>query len=382
MRQRSLSGLTFSLALLLSLALPSAGWAHKASDSFIYLDQTQSQVRIDLALRDLALLLPLDGNGDGQLNGAEVRSARADITRLVEQGLTLSNSAGRCQLVGQQWGLSRHSDGPYAAGRYQVACPDNQPPATLEYSLLFDRDPLHRSLVSITDSQDERLGVLGPDDRTLALENSGSVAGNVLQLFLTFLYEGVIHLLIGLDHILFLLVLMLPATLPLNRRQSAGGMVAERGLKARLLELVGIVTAFTVAHSITLALAALNIVTLPIAWVETVIALSIAIAALNVVWPILGRKTWKLAFGFGLIHGFGFASVLGDLTSGVSQLAVALAGFNLGVELGQLGLLLVLFPTLYLFSRFRLYERAAVPAILLAVGGLSLYWVAERAASI
>lgn len=382
MRQRSLSGLTFSLALLLSLALPSAGWAHKASDSFIYLDQTQSQVRIDLALRDLALLLPLDGNGDGQLNGAEVRSARADITRLVEQGLTLSNSAGRCQLVGQQWGLSRHSDGPYAAGRYQVACPDNLPPATLEYSLLFDRDPLHRSLVSITDSQDERLGVLGPDDRTLALENSGSVAGNVLQLFVTFLYEGVIHLLIGLDHILFLLVLMLPATLPLNRRQSAGGMVEKRGLKARLLELVGIVTAFTVAHSITLALAALNIVTLPIAWVETVIALSIAVAALNVVWPILGRKTWKLAFGFGLIHGFGFASVLGDLTSGVSQLAVALAGFNLGVELGQLGLLLVLFPTLYLFSRFRLYERAAVPAILLAVGGLSLYWVAERAASI
>ncbi|MCK7552528.1 HupE/UreJ family protein [Marinobacter goseongensis] len=382
MRQRSLSGLTFSLALLLSLALPSAGWAHKASDSFIYLDQTQSQVRIDLALRDLALLLPLDGNGDGQLNGAEVRSARADITRLVEQGLTLSNSAGRCQLVGQQWGLSRHSDGPYAAGRYQVACPDNLPPATLEYSLLFDRDPLHRSLVSITDSQDERLGVLGPDDRTLALENSGSVAGNVLQLFVTFLYEGVIHLLIGLDHILFLLVLMLPATLPLNRRQSAGGMVEKRGLKARLLELVGIVTAFTVAHSITLALAALNIVTLPIAWVETVIALSIAIAALNVVWPILGRKTWKLAFGFGLIHGFGFASVLGDLTSGVSQLAVALAGFNLGVELGQLGLLLVLFPALYLFSRFRLYERAAVPAILLAVGGLSLYWVAERAASI
>ncbi|MGB1949507.1 MAG: HupE/UreJ family protein [Marinobacter sp.] len=374
--------LPMGLALLGLLSLSSTAWAHKASDSFIYLDQNQSQVRIDLALRDLALLLPLDRNGDGQLNGAEVRSARGDITRLVEQGLTLSNSAGSCQLVGQQWGLSRHSDGPYAAGRYQVDCPDNQPAATLEYSLLFDRDPLHRSLISITDSQGERLGVLGPDDRTLALENTGSVAGNAVQLFVTFLYEGVIHLLIGLDHILFLLVLMLPATLSLNSRRSASGTVEERGLKARLLELVGIVTAFTVAHSITLALAALDIVTLPIAWVETVIALSIAVAALNVAWPVLGRKTWKLAFGFGLIHGFGFASVLGDLTSGVSQLAVALAGFNLGVELGQLGLLLVLFPALYLCGRFRLYERAAVPAILLAVGALSLYWVAERATSI
>ncbi|MDX1599861.1 MAG: HupE/UreJ family protein, partial [Marinobacter sp.] len=206
--------------------------------------------------------------------------------------------------------------------------------------------------------------------------------GNSLKLFGTFLYEGIVHLLIGLDHILFLLVLMLPATLPLKTRGAGKQSRQGRDLKPRLLELVGVVTAFTVAHSITLALAALEIVTLPIAWVETVIALSIAVAALNVFWPILGRKTWKLAFGFGLIHGFGFASVLGNLTSGVSQTVVALAGFNLGVELGQLALLVVMFPLLYLCGRFRIYERAAVPALLLMVGALSLYWVAERATAI
>ncbi|MEX2473657.1 HupE/UreJ family protein [Marinobacter sp.] len=374
--------LTTSLGLLLLMTLPLTSWAHKASDSFIYVDQSEPQLRIDLALRDLALILPLDRNNDGQLNGAEVRQSRDAITRLVDGGLTLSNASGRCQLVGQQWGLSRHSDGPYAAGQYQVACPDSQPPASMEYSLLFDQDPLHRGLVSISDGQGERLAVLAPDEQKLALDVNTGTLGSSFQLFGTFLYEGVIHLLIGLDHILFLLVLMLPATLPLKPRQPAEMTRHRDNLRVRLLELVGIVTAFTVAHSITLALAALNIVTLPIAWVETVIALSIAVAALNVFWPFLGHKTWKLAFGFGLIHGFGFASVLGDLTSGVSQTVVALAGFNLGVELGQLGLLVVLFPVLYLCGRFRLYERAAVPAMLLMVGALSLYWVAERATAI
>lgn len=374
--------LTIRLLLLLIMTLPLSSWAHKASDSFIYLESAQSELRIDLALRDLALVLPLDTNGDGQLTGAELRSNRAGITRFVDQGVAIASASGRCDLEGQQWGLSSHSDGPYAAARYRIVCADNEPPATLEYNLLFEQDALHRGLVSVNNGDTERLAVLGPDNRVLTLDPLTGAGARVLDLFGTFLVEGVIHLLIGLDHILFLLVLMLPATLPRKGRRASDHNRPEHSLRARLLELVGIVTAFTVAHSMTLALAALDIVTLPIAWVETVIALSIALAALNVFWPVLGRKTWKLAFGFGLIHGFGFASVLGDLTSGVSQIVVALAGFNLGVELGQLGLLLVLFPVLYACGRFPLYQRAAVPLMLMTVGALSLYWVAERATAI
>nr|WP_236744518.1 HupE/UreJ family protein [Marinobacter similis] len=118
---------------------------------------------------------------------------------------------------------------------------------------------------------------------------------------------------------------------------------------------------------------------LPIAWVETVIAASIVVAAVNVVWPLLGRKTWPLAFGFGLIHGFGFASVLSDLTSGTANLAVALAGFNVGVELGQLALLAICFPLLTLLAQTTpLYQRALVPLTLLGVIGISLMWVWER----
>lgn len=363
-----------AVGLLLSL-FASLAYGHKASDSFVYYDQDESTLRVDVALRDLALVLPLDRNHDQLLSGAELRASRGKITGWTEQGLRLSNDNGVCRLKGQQWGLSSHSDGPYAAALYQVICPDNGMPTTLQYNLLFEQDPLHRGLLSIDTGAATTLKVATPDQKTVALAVNGD--GTALALFGTFLYEGVLHLLIGLDHILFLLVLILPATL----RKGNGFPGSRPGdtFRSRLWSLAGIVTAFTVAHSITLGLAAFNVVALPIAWVETFIALSIALAALNVVWPVLGRKTWKLAFGFGLVHGFGFASVLGDLTNGVSDLALALAGFNIGVELGQLALLVVAFPALYLLASHRVYERAVVPVLLVATGALSLLWVVERA---
>ncbi|MFC4257440.1 HupE/UreJ family protein [Marinobacter lacisalsi] len=369
--------LNWLMLTLLALTTTNAS-AHKASDGFIYLDQsnpTASTVRVDLALRDLSLALPMDSNGDGQLTGAEVKAARAAVTGFVESGLDLRSDAGACILKGTQWGLARHSDGPYAATRYDIHCPGDAPATAMNYNLLFDLDPLHRGLVQRTTVSGESLAVMGPDQRRLDL----AAPPSGFETFASFLYEGVVHLLIGLDHILFLLVLILPATYLQRRQRESAAETGRAGFRARLWQLTGIVTAFTVAHSITLALAALDIVQLPIAWVEMVIALSILVAAMNVVWPILGHKTWKLAFGFGLIHGFGFASVLGDLTSGVSQTVTALAGFNIGVELGQLGLLIMVFPLLFVLGKYRVYARAGVPAMILAVSCISIYWVTERA---
>jgi len=363
---------------LTTIALMSASGmaaAHKASDSFLYLNSGPTELRMDVALRDLALLVSIDSNGDNEISGQELRQARPEITRTIESALTFSNSSGNCGLAGKTWGISEHSDGVYSAARYAIRCPDDEPPEALEYDLLFGQDALHRGLVSLDYNGQTRLAVLGPDSRILDLADKDTPS--YFSVFKTFVYEGVIHLLIGLDHILFLLVLIIPATLSTHKDLTHG--VQSKALRGRLLELTGIVTAFTVAHSITLALAALDIVSLPIAWVETVIALSIGLAALNVAWPVLGHKTWKLAFGFGLVHGFGFASVLGDLTSGVSDLAVALAGFNLGVELGQLALLVVGFPVLYYLGKNRIYQEGAVPVMLAGIGAISLFWVVQRA---
>ncbi|WP_421866975.1 HupE/UreJ family protein [Marinobacter adhaerens] len=363
---------------LITLALATVSGmtaAHKASDSFLYLDSGPTELRMDVALRDLALLMSIDSNGDNEVSGRELRQLRPEITRTVESALTFSNSSGNCNLAGEKWGISEHSDGVYSAARYAIRCPDGEPPEALEYNFLFKQDALHRGLVSLDYNGQTRLAVLGPDSRTLDL--AGTDTPGYFSVFKTFVYEGIVHLLIGLDHMLFLLVLIIPATLSTAKTQEPSDQ--STGLRGRLLGLAGIITAFTVAHSITLALAALDIVSLPIAWVETVIALSIGLAALNVAWPIFGHKTWKLAFGFGLVHGFGFASALGDLTSGISGLAVALAGFNLGVELGQLALLVVGFPVLVYLGKNRMYQKGAVPVMLAGIGAISLFWVVQRA---
>lgn len=357
------------------LALANPVLAHKASDSFMYLDTDSGQFRIDVALRDLALLVPLDTNRDGEVTGGEFRQHRGAVLNAIEAGITLSTGNSACELQGEQWGISQHSDGAYAATRYQVLCAGGQPPERLEYRLLFDQDSLHRGLIQISTGDESSLAVAGPDSQTVDLRPAGHAG--LWHSFATFLQEGVVHLLIGLDHILFLLVLVLPASLTRNQPTTFPRLWLPS--RAQVIELSAVVTAFTVAHSITLALAALKIVSLPIAWVETVIAASIVVAAVNVVWPVLGRRTWPLAFGFGLIHGFGFASVLSDLTSGTANLAVALAGFNVGVELGQLALLAICFPLLTLLAQATpLYQRALVPVILLGVVGVSLMWVWER----
>lgn len=360
----------------LMLLMSAASWAHKASDGFVYLDQSgdATSLRVDLALRDLVLVVPLDTNQDRQITGRELNQARADITRFIEAGIALGADGQACRLTGSDWGLTRHSDGPYASARYAVRCPDGATVTSVTYSLLFDIDSLHRGLLQRLDGKTEQLAVLGPDAPTLSFDAQPPA---LFGMFVDFLKQGIIHLLLGFDHLLFLLVLILPATL--NRREAPGH---RRVLTKRLLELGGIISSFTVAHSITLALAALDIVRPPVAWIEIIIALSIALTAANLFFPVLGRKTWRLAFGFGLIHGFGFASVLGDLTSGTSQIVLALAGFNMGVEVGQIALVVLVFPLLYSLSQFRLYQRAAVPAIALIVSAMSLYWVVERVAGL
>lgn len=356
--------------LLLFFSLPAL--AHKASDGFIYLDQTHegiTTVRIDLALRDLALVVALDTNNDHQVTGTEVTRARKDITDYFESGVTLFSASGDCELQNDDWGITHHSDGPYAAALYKVKCANGESVTGVKYTMLADVDSLHRGLLQRLTPDSEQLAVLGPDSPE-AEWTSQSLS--LIDSFIGFLKQGVTHLLFGYDHVLFVLVLMLPATI---RRTSAPG---RNMLAGRLWKLTGIASAFTVAHSLTLALAVLDIVRPPSAYIEILIAVTIAITALNLIWPLLGHKTWRLAFGFGLIHGFGFATVLADLTSGASQTAVALAGFNVGVEIGQLGLLVVLFPLFYSMGEYRFYRRYAIPAIAAVVTLLSLAWAVQR----
>jgi hypothetical protein len=186
--------------------------------------------------------------------------------------------------------------------------------------------------------------------------------------------QGVWHIWIGFDHILFLLALLLPAVMARHGKEWRG--VA--AFRPALTKVVAIVTAFTVAHSLTLALAALRWVTLPSRWVETAIAATVILAAVHNLRPFLPGKGWQVAFFLGLIHGFGFAGVLVDLGLPTGALSAALAGFNLGVEAGQLGIVALFLPVAYLLRGSWFYRRAVFQGGSAVVATCALLWFLER----
>jgi hypothetical protein len=190
----------------------------------------------------------------------------------------------------------------------------------------------------------------------------------------TFVREGVTHIWQGFDHVLFLLALLLPAVL----RREAGQWTATDRFREPLLRVVKLVTAFTVAHSLTLSLAVLGIVDLPPRVVEPIIAASVIAAALNNLRPWFGERGWLVAGGFGLIHGFGFAGALLDLGLKGSTLATALVSFNVGVELGQLAIVAAFLPLAFGLRCSWGYQVLAVRSGSAAVALLAAVWMAER----
>jgi hypothetical protein len=142
---------------------------------------------------------------------------------------------------------------------------------------------------------------------------------------------------------------------------------------------VKVVTAFTLAHSITLSLAALEALVLPSRLVESTIALSVILAALNNVRPVVEERRWLMAFIFGLVHGFGFASVLTELGLPRDALLLALVGFNLGVEAGQLVIVSAFLPLAFLLRATPLYRRGVMTGGSLSIALVAAIWLGERA---
>jgi len=209
--------------------------------------------------------------------------------------------------------------------------------------------------------------------------------GFLLRSLWVMIQSGMWHIWIGFDHILFLLALLLPSVLKFrsNTKVLPAGSdnnvwVPVERLRPALKNVVKIVTFFTIAHSITLCLAAFNIISLPPRLIESVIAISIALAAIHNIYPLFSGKEWLIAFGFGLFHGFGFASVLAEKGLNGNYLGLSIFGFNLGVEIGQLAIILLVFPILYLLRKTFLYPKIRVFGSIILIL-FSLYWFIERA---
>ena len=366
-----LIGCALSLVFML---LPLAASAHKPSDSYLNLTVAGSEVKgqWDIALRDIDYAIGLDTDDDGAITWDELRSREAELAAYAFSRLRVASGAGPCPLRLTALMVDRHSDGAYAVLRFAGACSAEIKKLTAEYRLFFDLDPLHRGLTSVTAAGVTRTSIFSPER---ARQQFDIGASTPLSQFVAFLSEGVSHIGSGIDHLLFLLALLLPAMFV----RTKDGLQPVARFTDAFWNVFKIVTAFTVAHSVTLSLAALQVVTLPSRWVETAIAASVLLAAVNNIYPMVQRRLWLVAFIFGLIHGFGFASVLLDMGLPRDALVLSLLGFNLGVELGQILVVIIFFLLVYFVRTTRFYRRVVVPAGSALIALIAVVWILERA---
>jgi hypothetical protein len=363
--------------------------AHKPSDSYLTMsvpkDGSDVAVRWDIALRDLDYVLQLDRDNDGALTWGEVRARGDDITKYATANLVLTSKDKPCLLsTAAPMQLDKHSDGTYAVLSLTAACGAAITEALqVKYSLLFDVDPSHRGLVQwLAPGEKEALSViLGTETATQKLPLQAPSAWETFQQYVV---EGAFHIWIGYDHILFLLSLLLPAVLIFSKVMGENAkkvtlIQPAPSFIAALKEVLKVVTAFTLAHSITLSLAALSVVSLPSRWIESAIAASIIVAAVQNIRGVVDSKRWIMAFGFGLIHGFGFASVLADLGLPQNALITALVGFNVGIEGGQLAIVAVFMPLAFWLRSTKFYQVAIFKWGSVLIALLALYWFVQRA---
>ena len=366
-------------AALAGLAVAPASHAHKLSDSYLSLrlagDGRTFNGQWDIALRDLDYAIVLDANRDGAITWGELKAAESKVADYALHRLSV-DAIGRgdresCTLRAGPLLVDEHVDGHYAVLRFTAACPIRPAQLALHYTLLFDVDPTHRGLLDIAALGAEQAAVLPREAPFVAINLESPQRWHQFAEFVT---EGVWHIWKGYDHILFLLTLLFPAVIVYRN----GRWEPRESARAAGLDVIRVVTAFTVAHSLTLSLAVLGLVHVPSRLVESAIAATVLLGALNNLVPVVRERRWWVAFAFGLVHGLGFASVLADLGLRGYSLVLALIGFNSGVEAGQLAIVMAFLPLALWLRDTLFYRRIFVPVGSGAIGMVATIWFLSR----
>jgi hypothetical protein len=347
-----------ALAVLLFARMAHAHTVGLSNGHYAFDGQAQTMsAEITFAQRELIMLVPeIDADHDGELDSDELAAGTAAVTRAVVAGVKVTADSTACPGTLQRAWLLEGENGVVVTARY--TCPRAPRRLTVVWSL-FGPGGLtagHRQVASLSAGGKTESTVLDSAHATWTRDLSGGTSHSA-GIAWSMLKLGFEHILTGYDHLVFLLGLII-----------VGGT---------LRSLLGVVTAFTLAHSITLALAALGVLAPSPRIVEPAIALSIAYVGLENLFVEDASKRWRITFPFGLIHGFGFAAALREIALPHAQVPVALVSFNVGVEIGQLAVLAVALPLTVAARRAPQFGHRGVRVVssTIALAGVVLFVV-------
>ena len=366
--QRSLQVIGVVVVVLLCGRLD----AHDEGHSVLTLDAGRSSPAVsgvlEIPLADIEPMVNLDANGDFTVSQLELENKSELVRAIVVDSVELERSSAACTLRVEDLRSIRLESGPHVLVRFSALCPSR---GMLSVSTtLFFGHSAYSVLVSARTAHGAFDSVLTPANPVWRESDAPTWWGTLLR----FVSNGIHHVIVGYDHIAFVLLLLLPSVL----RRTAGGWSRVDNVRQTVTYLARIVTLFTTAHSITLALATTALVRLPVRPIEVTIAASIVVAGIVNLTKYSARMGAPLAFGFGLVHGFGFANVLVETGSQGMRLVPMLAGFNVGVEAAQLAIVFTALPVLLAFCRVPAYSRIVIPGLSIALALCGAVWVAGR----
>lgn len=364
----SIRKLTVVIGALLLLS-PASAYAHESIKTSVFLDVGKSSIvgNIEIPMPFLARAIGRDGLIDvsADSDAAKVYLAQ-HLVVTGEDGARWATEFGALSL------LTRNDFGYVGITLTATPPSGRMSPFTVHYDGIREIFADHEILVLArpVDGEQRIVALLGEGETTVELDENGRTSAG----FWAMVGHGFHHVSDGADHLLFLVVLLLPAPL----MAVAGRWQPGAGRWRTLRQVVHVVTAFTLGHSVTLAASALDVIKLPSRPVEILIAISVGAGAVHAIRPLVGHSEALIAAAFGLVHGLAFAGILDDLGLSNGTAVGALFGFNVGIELAQLAAVGLLFPSLYALSRTRWYPIVRVGGASVALTA-SAAWVADRA---
>lgn len=371
---------------IFSSVLMAPAIAHALGQSYLYfhVEEATIDARVEMTVRDLNAVLELGWPADKKIRSNDIEPYLEQIQTYVSDNLVIGSGAQTYDLVFQQHSFLNTTFAQFLQFRYAVEGFQTLPDALqITYDVFLTEQPQHTNLVLI--EQNWKTGTFANESNaSLIYADPGQVqtldisGGSILQGFLGVIRLGGWHILSGIDHVLFLAALLLPSVL--WREASAWRPVGKLGTPfVRVLKLV---TVFSGVHTLSLGLALLQVVAVPLRLVESVTAAAIGLAVVEIFYPRFKGWIWFIVVAFALFHGFGIVDELIRNGAMSRYPLLSVFGFNLGIELGQIVIVAMAVPLLYLLRTQRFYLQYLMPTGGALLGAMSLYWFIEYAFNI